>query len=435
MIVAFTVKNYKSIKDEVTLKMQPTVIKHNLENVILTNNKQIPRLLKSAFICGQNASGKSNVLEALKTMCKIIQSKPAQDALLDYNPFRLDIDTQTMPTDFELIFLVDNIRYVYGFSYNSEKIIKEYLYYYPNGKITCVFERHSENMPVFKFNDKKEQQQEVAKNLSRNNLYLSVAAWLNIGVTKVAYDYFSKKIVYIGSKNVENEMQSLVQKISLIKDISDDNYKQQLEASLVYADLGVKGIDIKYSELPSLVKEITQTISGKILENEKQKELTNYLDNFQNPTLLVKHIFIDKDKRINEVLFDLNKEESNGTIKLFFLMSFIIDAIKSKKTLLIDEIEINLHPSIINYITAIFNCDKNLYSQLIFTTHNYDLLSLDNSGFRKDQVWFTEKDLISQSTQLYSLNDFKERKGLDIKKRYFNGKYGTLPNIYGDIFE
>jgi hypothetical protein len=446
MIINFTVKNYKSIKEEMIFNMQPVADKSYQDNLIITKNKHYPKLLKSAFICGQNASGKSNTLEALDTMRKIILSKPQSTDKIEYFPFKLDTDSKTQPTEFKIIFLINDIKYIYGFSYNSDKIISEYLYYYPNGKVTTIFKK-KENEP-FKFVDKIKQQEEISSNLSPNSLYLPVAAWINIDPIKEIYEYFSKNLIYISSNDLDNAILSVLNRIT-IADSRNDIFKQKLEIAITHADLGAKGIAIGQNKYPNSIKGIVEDFLLSAVKNDVIKiknddsnnttqniedEIKQRVNNLQNPVLSIKHTYLDDAKKSTEILFDLTSEESNGTKRLIFLMSFIIDALQDGKTILIDEIELNLHPNIIKYITSLFNNINNKASQLIFTTHNYDLLDLPKSRFRKDQIWFTEKDNNSQETKLYSLSDFKERKGLDIKKRYFIGKYGSVPNIYGDVF-
>lgn len=129
------------------------------------------------------------------------------------------------------------------------------------------------------------------------------------------------------------------------------------------------------------------------------------------------------DSQGNSIEFDL-MEESDGSIRLIDYLPVLEDVYNRDITYIIDEIERSIHPLLIKEVISKFSADTNTKGQLIFSTHESNLLDL--SIFRQDEIWFVEKNH-SQSTDLYSLSDFKEHNTLDIRKRYLAGRYGSIP--------
>jgi hypothetical protein len=424
MLLEFRVKNFKSIKNEVVLST--TLLKDkSKDNLIKTKNKRYPQVLKSLLITGPNASGKSNVLEALYFMCFFIitnlNNKPGE-IIKPVVPFKLDKDTINKPSEFEMSLLIDNIIYTYGFSLDSKEVYDEYLYSEQFGKRKPIFIREK-NKKFKPLKDKFEKEQlELFKRTDDNKLYLSVSANWKFDITNKIYKFIKDKFSFVNQWHQSN--------VNLYKKIQTNNkFKSKLIDSLHNVDFAIKDLKISTKKLKELedrkkLFEFIEFSEGK----EKAEKLKNNFENEVAYKLDLKHEFLLKNK-LKEVYFNFS-EESQGTNRFIKIFGEILNTIDNQGIIIIDELEINLHPYLVTYINNYINSSNNKGAQVIFTSHCYNLLDIKQSKLRHDQIWFTQrKD--DQSTDLFSLADFSERKdpNLNILKRYFEGRYGALPFI------
>ena len=424
MLLEFRVKNFKSIKDEVVLST--TLLRDkSKENLIKTGNKIYPNLLKSLMITGPNASGKSNVLEALYFMCYFITSnlnyKPGE-LIKPVVPFKLDDSTKNKPSEFEISLLIDKIIYTYGFSLDNKEIFEEYLYSEKSGKRTPIFKR--EKNKTFKpLKDEFEKEQfELFNRTDSNKLYLSVSANWKFKITNKIYKFITDKLSFINKFNSSN--------VNLYKKIqTDKNFKSLLVNSLKDVDFAIKDLKVSTKKLAEL--EDRKKLFEFIEFREGKEEAEKLKNNFENEIaykLDLKHEYLSNSKS-KESYFNIT-EESQGTNRFIKIFGEILNTIDNKGIIIIDELEVNLHPYLVNYMISYINSSNNKNAQIIFSSHCYNLLDIKESKLRHDQIWFTQrKD--DQSTDLFSLADFSERKdpNLNIAKRYFEGRYGALPFI------
>jgi len=424
MLLEFRVKNFKSIKDEVVLST--TLLRDkSKENLIKTGNKIYPNLLKSLMITGPNASGKSNVLEALYFMCYFITSnlnyKPGE-LIKPVVPFKLDDSTKNKPSEFEISLLIDKIIYTYGFSLDNKEIFEEYLYSEKSGKRTPIFKR--EKNKTFKpLKDEFEKEQfELFNRTDSNKLYLSVSANWKFKITNKIYKFITDKLSFINKFNSSN--------VNLYKKIqTDKNFKSLLVNSLKDVDFAIKDLKVSTKKLAEL--EDRKKLFEFIEFREGKEEAEKLKNNFENEIaykLDLKHEYILNSKS-KDTYFNIT-EESQGTNRFIKIFGEILNTIDNKGIIIIDELEVNLHPYLVNYMISYINSSNNKNAQIIFSSHCYNLLDIKESKLRHDQIWFTQrKD--DQSTDLFSLADFSERKdpNLNIAKRYFEGRYGALPFI------
>ena len=424
MLLEFRVKNFKSIKDEVVLST--TLLKDkSKENLIKTGNKFYPNVLKSLMITGPNASGKSNVLEALYFMCYFITTnldyKPGE-LIKPVVPFKLDDNTKNKPSDFEISLLINNIIYTYGFSLDNKEIYEEYLYSEKSGKRINIFKREK-NKKFKPLKDEFEKEQlELFNRTDDNRLYLSVSASWKFKVTNKIYRFIKDKFSFINKLHRSN--------VNLYKKIqNDDKFKFLLVNSLKDVDFAIKDLKISTKKLVELedrnkLFKFIEFSEGK----EKAEKLKNNFENEIAYKLDLKHKYISNDKS-KEAYFNIT-EESQGTNRFIKIFGEILNTIDNNGVIIIDELEVNLHPYLVNYINAYINSSNNKNAQIIFSSHCYNLLELKESKLRHDQIWFTQRKE-DQSTDLFSLADFSERKdpNLNILKRYFEGRYGALPFI------
>ena len=395
MILEFSITNFLSFKDKTTMSMIGNA-KNNLnDNYVVINDKKV---LKSAVVYGANASGKSNLFKALLEISLMIRNSNFTDinAKLPIVPFKFDSKSNENPSEFEIKFLYHDLRYVYGFKADAKKIYEEYLYYYPNGRETRIFDR-VDNRYTYDRKDTKILKK-IAEMTASNKFFLATATNWNYSKTKPAYDFLTAGMCICFNLND-------------LKPISFNAYKQN--------DNNLKEFTLDF------LKQTDFNIEDfDVTEVKKTQNVIHTNLNSRDYQILFKH------KGQNNMLSF--EEESLGTQMIFVLIPFLSITLKGCGVLIIDELDKSLHPYLVEYIVKMFNSLE--YNprgaQLIFNTHDTNLLDLN--FFRRDQVWFTEKNDENGESVLYSLNDFSIRKSENIEKGYMLGRYGAVPFIKND---
>lgn len=406
MILEFSVKNFLSFKEKVTFSMIANSNKELNDNYVEIGGNKV---LKSAAVYGANASGKSNLFKILTLVVLMLRSSNSVDinAKLPLIPFKLDKGSVNKPSEFEIKFILNETRYVYGFIADKDKIYDEYLYYYPNGRETKIFDRTNINEYSYTQKDEKILREIEAKN-AQNKFFLATATNWNFDKTKAAYNFLTNGI---GTCNNLEILKNMAYKMyetnpDYLKDFAID-FLQKADFNI--EDYQISQIDVPGEFLTAIPEFITKTLPDKPKAYQvlfKHKNSDNYLS-------------ID--------------EESLGTQMIFAFIPFLADSLKNKKVLIIDELDKSLHPFLVQYIVEIFNdaeINKN-GSQLIFNTHDTNLLDLNI--LRRDQIWFTEKNSETGESDLYSLSDFSVRKQENVEKGYMLGRYGAVPFIKNDF--
>jgi len=422
MLVEFRVGNYRSFREEQTLSLVASKDTELDDNCV---DQGKLRLLKAVGIYGPNASGKSNLIKALSTMQQIILTQAGPGEKLPVTPFKLDDKYSKEPSSFEVTFYHGEVRYQYGFTATSERVYDEWLCAYPEGYAQTWFERKF-NKKTGKTNwdwksKKLKGERENLKDKTRDNvLFLSVGAiWNNKQLTTV-YEWFSEKMQVIlpsdRSQVVTTDMLKSAEKYEDKK----RHFYSYINSMMRRADFGIRGINIKKQEIPPDkfdfeigFPNLPEEISKQIMTNLKGK---------------VEIEFTHRAEPTGKDVYFSNTEESDGTIRFFELAGPWLLAIMKDKTLLVDEVEASLHPYLVRELINVVQKSKvgKTGAQLIFATHDTTLL--DPELFRRDQIWFTEKDKHS-STHLYPLSDYKPRKGEAMQKGYLAGRYGAIPII------
>lgn len=411
MLVEFSVKNFMSIKDEITFSMVAGNGDENIENLI-KDKKTGERYLKSTAIYGANASGKTNFMRALTAAILMVRRsnlRNINEALIEMKPFKFDSKTVNEPCEFKFVFIKNSIKYIYGFSADVNRIYTEYLYQYLSAKPSLIFER--KNVDEYKFTQSEQSKlSELATKNTEKKLFLSTATAWNYQKTKDAYIWFSEDIdTYNDYENVSG--------YAFDKFASDKegNLKKFTINLLKQADVLIKdyNFEVKDTNINNVIALTNVNISP---ENIVQKEIK--ISTFHE---------IEQENG-NKQNYELNlQEESLGTQSLFFFSPVLKEAFEQGKVVIVDEIDKSLHPLLVEFIIKLFNDSKTNKNnaQLIFNTHDTNLLSLDN--FRRDQIWFVEKEPKKGTTDLYPLDDFSVRKTENIQKGYLNGRYGAIP--------
>ncbi len=419
MLLQFSVNNFKSIKDTITLSMLSS--KKAKKNTSEIRNYS---LVNSCVIYGANASGKSNILKAMSFMTDIILNKTKVIQSTDHlphDPFKLNSSTQNASSTFEIIFFINDIKYRYGFEIDKEVVYSEWLYEDKKGKESKLFFRDTEdddyvNQQKFKegysfFSNKK-----AKIKISPNQLFLWVCDRVDDSVISKNILHWFSNFNFIDGLNDAGYINYTMSKMN------DSTFKQEMVNLIKTADIGIEDVRLEENEITLDAIErmnLPIEIKDKFLE---EGVLSLSLNTYHKK-------YDENDKEIGSEVFELEHEESIGTRKFFKLSAPILNTLKQGRILMIDELDASLHPILTHHLIKLFN-DKNINknnAQLIFTTHDTNLLK--PHIFERDQIWFTEKDKYG-STTFYSILEIKGvRENEDFEKQYIQGKYGAIPYL------
>lgn len=416
MLVQFTVGNFLSFRTKRTLSLEAKGISELKENISSFKKEKI---LRSAVLYGANSSGKSNLIKAMERMREVVLTSVRLNDSdeLHYSPFLLSTDTADQPTFFEIVFWIETSKYRYGFEYTSSQIVNEWLF---TGKAeNPLFIRTIEGIGV---SDKFSEGEGHESKTNDNRLFLSLVAQLGGNTSKKVLEYFNRFNVLSGLEY--NDYTGFTTRM-LHNNLKGCNESIDLYKKLNLGFQEIKAIETEFNPL-----EIPATISADV-----KARIIRDLTGKKSLSLKTVHNRFDRaGKIVDFILLDKEKNESEGTKKIIDLSGPIFDTLLLGNTLIIDELDSKLHPLITIRIVKLFNDPESNpnNAQLIFATHDTHLLGSDL--FRRDQVWFTEKDELDQ-TDLYSLYDFilpdgsKVRNDSNLEKNYIRGRYGAIPFI------
>ncbi len=416
MLIEFSVTNYRSFLAPQSLTLTAnTATELQEENTFVSPVSNLPRLLRSVIVYGPNAAGKSNLVQAIAFMKRFVLSstKESQEGeKIDAMPFLFDLESSQKPSEFEVLFIQDGIRYQYGFAVNPERVTGEWLFAYPEGRAQRWFERNYEpdtQKDIWYFGPKFTGLRKVWQEATRSNaLFLSTAIQLNNEQLKPVFNWFDKTLVVLG------ERESIAPVFSTGECEEAEKKKKNLKfmnaADLSIADILLEKKAFSQDDLPD---EMPQNLKDEIARDFEGKKFTRVL--FLHPS----------SDNGEDVALELT-EESAGTIKLFALAGPWLDVLNNGLVFFVDELDTSLHPHLVRFLLKLLhNPETNRHNaQLVFATH--DTTVLDQSLMRRDQVWFVEKGE-ENATRLYPLSDYKPRKGEALQKGYLYGRYGALP--------
>ena len=390
MLLQFSITNHRSIKETAIISMKAAADKTMKEVLISPDGKK--ELVPVMAIYGANAAGKSNVIHALLLMREMVcgsYAKPLKGAELPYEPFAF-VDGQTEPTTFEIIYYYESIKYAYGFSFDKDRIISEYLYHWPNGREALVFSREKDE---YEYRESIQEQLTLAGRTSENRLYLTSSNEWNCAQTEKAYLWFQKNLRGLIATGVSNEST-----IDAIRKGGDG--KQRILKEMMLADLGICNVELSGTKEKPIISTVHQLTD----DSGEKKQYTLLLG-----------------------------QESVGTQRFFSRIGLWMDALNSGAVLVVDEIEASMHPLLTRHLIEMIQdqTTNQNHAQLIFTTHDTGLLDL--KLLRRDQIWFAEKDEKTMQTDIYALTEFSPRKEENIARGYLQGRYGAIPFIGGGI--
>lgn len=399
MLIRFSFKNFKSFKNENCLDMEATSLKEHEYNVAKIDNGEY---LKVSAIYGANASGKTNVLQAFDYMKKriLVSDDSKKNSPIDEeNVYSFMINNDPIALEVEIL-AKNNKIYKYGFEVLKDTIISEWLFEKRVNKFYSIFERENNNVSM------KPNKISDLVNIDERTLFLNIYSKIdrnNEDFSNV-YDWFvNSTYLDLGNPNFERFINNRVS----LKILSDENYKKELLKFIKTFDSGIEGIKTTPDSIEA-VKSNNGIIDIEVIhkgEKGEVKALPFYL-------------------------------ESNGTRKMFHLFDFFMDALKNGMVLFVDELDAKLHPLLTRYIINLFhNSDTNKGNgQLIYSTH--DTVNLNKETFRRDEIWFAEKDKDGIS-EIYALSDYileddknagkKVRNDATYNKDYLTGRYGAIP--------
>ncbi len=412
MLVEFKIKNFLSFHEETTLSMVASTDKTLPENTIATLEFGGRNLLRSAVVYGPNAAGKSNLISAINFVDDFVNGSidRKMNSPIEVTPFLLVTEPNTAPTEFEITFIDSkDVRYQYGFHVTAKQVVREWLVAYPKGLPQTWFERdyNSGDEPYWYFGrNLKGKNSQVAELTRSDVLFLSNAAKLNHHQLGHVFEWFQKSLRVIGA----DELSPYLYTYSAARAREDQQAQERIRRLMAVADFGISDFEVR-----------EETFTEKDLPDDMPAELRSQLINKKHLDVYMRHL-VGTGSEVSLPLED----ESNGTQRLFALSGPLEEVLENGWTLFVDELDASLHPLLVRYLVELFhNPEINPKgAQLIFNTH--DTTVMDGSLFRRDQIWFVEKDRQGCS-HLYPLLDYSPRKDEALAKGYLLGRYGAIP--------
>lgn len=400
MILKIEFENFYSIKDRIRIDFRAaninTALARELKHNVMEWNG-VP-ILKSVGLFGPNASGKSNILTAISFCCRMVLESHLNNegAVFNFEPFKFD-GMQDKPSKFLIDFVCENVEYEYAFELTKSKILAESLYHYPVGRRAKVFVRKADGTYSFG-NGVIAKPGDVVLNTSDKNLFLSRASSMNREIGQKLYRYFMNQFL-LGLVNV-NDMMVLD---------SFNTYKRVILKALEICDTDITDIDVRKEQIPA-----PTVVPG-------QAELSYRLVDILR--------FKTVHRNQPDVMFDMDMEESSGTRKLFQILLRLLDVVKYKKGIMMDEFDMGLHTRLADFILDLIHASEG--SQLLFSSHNTNLI--DVKSLRRDQIVFVNKTE-NGATEVYSLYDFKDfRENMDAEKGYIQGRFDAVPYVDSSV--
>lgn len=417
MLIDFSVVNFRSFHARQTLSMIASSAKEfQVRNCITDEKNVFPPLLRTAVIYGPNAAGKTNLIKAIHFMQNMVLTSATslqQGELLNVSPFAFNQKSRKEPSEFEIHFIANGVRYQYGFSTNVSDVIEEWLIAYPNGRQQTWFQRSFNKRtkrPVWKFGPNFKGNNKLWREATRNNgLFLSTAVQLNNEQLKDIFNWFQQKLVV-----VLPSLGVVLNPVLTHQLLATEDGKSSILKFLAAADVGIDDVELTRRTL-SNARTPQAPFQGQL-----------FLGNGGVEAISIKAIHRDLDTK-EPIPLDIS-DESEGTQKLLLSAGGWLKVLNDGGVLFVDELNNSLHPLLVRFLVDLFQNKKanSQNSQLVFSTHDTSIL--DKDVFRRDQIWFAEKDK-TNATNLYALSDFSPRKDDAFERNYLKGRYGALPNI------
>lgn len=432
MLVKFSVQNHRAIRERQTFSMVADDIKERLEppyHVARTGFKAAPFVLRDACLFGGNGSGKTSFVNAIEFMSNLVRISSYREAedIIPTRCFTFHSEWEKKPSEFEITFIHKSTLYQYGFSVTRHRVLEEWLFSRDksSGRWRRLFTRE------YKSSQKKYcwfvspryvkgERNSWSLNTRKNALFLSTAIQLNAkGDIKSAYDWIVKNLHTLSMLEDNDPIFRYT-----VDRFSENSWKKKTlnflqEVDINLSDLMVEAKDIDIND-ESVISEVPE-IMRKVLKGS---------GDIKGKSIRVR--FFRKNNR-NRLIPLAIMQESSGTRDLFTLSGPIIDTLERGNTIVIDELNLGLHPIALQSLIALF-CDPAINTknaQIIFTTHDASIV--ENTYSECDQVWLMDKDNRSLAAQLTSLTQFEDSTTKNFSKDYLRGRYGGVPNPWRRI--
>jgi AAA15 family ATPase/GTPase len=436
MLIRAAFANMFSFNEEETISLVAGKTQALSSHVIPGNGRYEPSLLKSAVLYGANASGKSNLIKCFDIARTMILKGTKADERLPRIPFKLCRKNVNMPSSFQVEFKIDEGIFAYRVVFTEQIIVEERLtrigkttekdLFFRTTKEGVVdvsgggFLKKKEDTAFFNF---------IARGTRPNQLFLRETIERNSPWFRPQYDWFKNRLVIIYPNSLlDPPWELLIRSGNRV----NDNYHDFFEM----LDLGIAGVEIRELDLEKergLIPDWVMDQVKKQLPENKSLTLLNFETGrfrfFRDEKgtmhayrLMMKHQCADEEE---PVFFEV-REESDGTKRLIDLIPLLVDLCESDRVVLIDEIDRSMHAQLTRAFFEYFFGRSKATTQIIATTHELDILDLEL--FRKDEIWFVEKDKASTS-HIYSLEEFKPRYDKDVRRGYLAGRFGAIPIV------
>jgi len=426
MLIEFKFANYRSFRDESVLSMEATGLGTFKKSLIEYGSY---KLLPSVAIYGKNGGGKSNVIRAFWLAVQFIknaQRTQHEGELIPVSPFLLNDYSKNKETSFEFTYVINQVKYIYGFSATKDSIVKEYLYHSPKGQKAIVFTRDGKK---FTFTEDKAKRKLISEAVADNQLFFSVACTMNDSACVNAMRWFREYVLF--SRDYSDIPKQLLEHSNdknMLRAISD--YAKAADIGIEDMQFEIKNEDISDeaalpNDLPIGIRTALINFMHVLSETSNNSEVKLKM----GEVIATAYHRGQKENGASE-LFPLElSDESDGTRKLMSLAPAMESVLSKGGVLLVDELDRELHPMLVAYIVSKFQSkDSNpMGAQLIFTTHDTDLMN--EEILRKDQLYFVDKDNSNGVSELYSISEFATKTSENIRKGYLVGKYGATPNL------
>jgi uncharacterized protein len=430
MLIRFTVFNFLSFKDETEFNMLTGDVKRHPHHVYKREHIDV---LRAAAIYGANGAGKSNLIKAISSLKYLIEG---DDFLKNSPKFGLSKEYINKPSELEIEVEINGVIYAYGLVFDNTRIREEWLYKVNFGKDDeMIFERetdenfkhHLKLASKYLQTDKGKYYVEFYEETLINTDFTfcsSIQKTKAIEEVNILVNWFKEDLIIILP---DTKIESLIKDIYLSKD-----YSEWFSNTLKNPDTGVENLRIQNvkpnfpsNEFDDIHKEIQKILIDNPSAFTTFQQGNNYFGAIlENEQIIYKTLVSEHNGNDNQPVSFMLSQESDGTQRLLDFIPIINQLEKTETTFIIDEIDRSIHPSLLKTFLKLLMEMKDSKGQIIFTTHESNLLDLDI--FRQDEIWFAEKNQ-EGATQFYPLSEFKIRYDLDIRKGYLNGRFGAIP--------
>ncbi|GAB4426678.1 MAG: ATP-binding protein [Bacteroidia bacterium] len=423
MLISIKVQNFRSIKEEQAFSLEASGGKSKPDNYFEVDTPQGSiKLLAGAVVYGPNASGKSNFFRAVSALKWFVENAAqlkVGERIACYEPFRLDTATATAPVSFEVVFIVEHVRYTYAISFGASEVVAERLMYYPEGKKRLVYERekHDAQTDTIKLG-KSVGKKGIDLEIFKNQLFLSRfgSEKPHPQLTKV-FAFFQELDVWNASDEINIQLLKHEMAARLTTSGEDSDFARKVSELVSVSDTGIAEIFVREARAEDfkLPEFIPDDVKEKIFQENKMRTFA-------------RHARYDGAEVSGFEDFEL-EEESVGTQALFAIDGLLLKKLEQGGVVFIDEFNNSLHPHLARFLVRLFlsKVANPHHAQLVIATHEIELMTKDM--LRQDQIWFTEKDKRGQTT-LYAADDFDDvRDDSAFDRLYLNGKFLALPRL------